>query len=119
MSETDKKITLQQAKDWTANWRSTPSTSARAFLIPVQDLQGVLAEMGNPTSGDACVRAYLGIDTATNTEKLIIVGTEKNREGVYEDLLPVSLNTIDAGANGIWDFSEPCPPKCDPNSALN
>ena len=49
----------------------------------------------------------------------IIVGTEKNREGVYEDLLPVSLNTIDAGANGIWDFSEPCPPKCDPNSALN
>lgn len=62
MSQADKKISLTKAKTWTSNWRSNPKSDTRAFLIPVQDLQGALQEMGNPTNQEACVRVYLGVD---------------------------------------------------------
>jgi hypothetical protein len=121
MSQSDKKISLATAKSWTANWRSAPSTSARAFLIPLKDLQGAISEIqGEP--GEPCARAYLGIDPATNTEKLIIVGTrqetDKSGNTVYRDMLPVSDTEIGDG-NSIWDFSTPCPPDCDDDSDLN
>lgn len=120
MSEQDKKISLETAQQWTRQWRSEESTynshnECNAFLIPVQDLQGVLAEMGNPTDGDACVRAYLGVDPTSNTEKLIIVGTKKDRDGVYRDLLPQE----GSAEYSIWDFTSPCPPYCDSSSSLN
>jgi hypothetical protein len=121
MSQADKKITLATAKSWTANWRNAPSTSARAFLIPLQDLQGAISEIQNQ-GGNPKARAYLGIDASTNTEKLIIVGTsqETDKAGntVYRDLLPADENSTDGG-NSIWDFSTPCPPDCDDQSDLN
>ena len=116
MSSTDKKITLQEAINWTTNWRSAPSTSARAFLIPIQDLQGAIAEIQGQTDSPMA-RAYLGIDNGV--EKLVIVGTQKDRNGVYVDLLPTAGEAAGTGANSIWDFSQPCPPECDPNSPLN
>jgi len=120
MSDQNKKISLATAKEWTQNWRRDPSTSTKAFLIPVEALNGVLAEMGNPTGGGACARAYLGKDTSTNTDKIIIVGTKKDpKTGVYKDLLPTLAEGEDGGTYGIWDFSNPCPPECDPNSELN
>jgi len=121
MSQQDKKIDLDTAQTWTAEWRSEESNynshnQCNAFLIPVQDLQGVLAEMGNPTN-NAYVRGYLGVDPTDNTEKFIIVGTQYNsRTGVYEDLLP---NADNSNGYSIWDFSKPCPPNCDENSSLN
>ncbi|MCW5520592.1 hypothetical protein J1N09_12120 [Aureitalea sp. L0-47] len=121
MSQADKKITLATAKSWTANWRNAPSTSAKAFLIPIQDLQGAISEIQNQ-GGNPMARAYLGIDPSDNTEKLIIVGTnqETDKAGntVYRDLLPADENTTDGG-NSIWDFTRPCPPYCDDNSALS
>ncbi len=121
MSQSDKKITLATAKSWTANWRNTPSTSARAFLIPLKDLQGAISEISGQ-GGNPCARAYLGIDPSTNTEKLIIVGTQQDtdKQGntVYRDLLPTDENAIGDG-NSIWDFSTPCPPSCDDESDLN
>ncbi|MDX1462061.1 MAG: hypothetical protein R3359_03315 [Marinirhabdus sp.] len=125
MSQEDKKISLQTAIDWTTQWRSEESdynshNECNAFLIPVQDLNGVLAEMGNPDdNSDACVRAYLGVDPTDNTEKLIIVGTQKDRNGVYRDLLPTSQDNAEGNTNSIWDFVRPCPPSCDDQSALN
>lgn len=121
MSQEDKKISLTTAQQWTQQWRSVESdynahNECNAFLIPIQDLQGVLAEMGPNPNQDACVRAYLGVDPDSNEEKLIIVGTQKDRGGVYRDLLPNAQGT---GANSIWDFTQPCPPSCDDSSALN
>ncbi|PKA84438.1 hypothetical protein ATE92_2628 [Ulvibacter sp. MAR_2010_11] len=116
MSNTDNKITLQQAINWTTNWRSSPSTSARAFLIPIEDLEGVVAEIKSQGAG-ANARAYLAIDNGV--EKLIIVGTKKNASGVYVDLLPANSDDVSGTGNSIWDFTEPCPPQCDPNSPLN
>lgn len=118
MSSTDKKINLDQAKQWTSNWRNAPTTAARAFLIPIQDLQGLLEEMNSQLNDpNACVRAYLAIDE-TGEEKLVFVGTQQDRNGVYRDMLP---NDDEVGANqdGIWDFTRPCPPRCDDESALN
>lgn len=115
MSATDGKITLQQAIDWTTNYRNAPVNNATAFLIPIQDLQGALAEIQGQT-GSPMVRAYLASDNGV--EKLVIVGTEADRNGVYRDLLPTSGDAIGAG-NSIWDFTDPCPPKCDPSSPLN
>jgi len=120
MSETDKKITLAQAKTWTSQWRDTPESNCRAFLLPLEDLQGAIDEIKNQ-GGNPCARVYLGIDD-TNTEKLIVVGTSQESDGkggtIYRDLLP---NDDGYGTNGnsLWDFSKPCPPWCDANSALN
>ncbi|RDK87011.1 hypothetical protein [Marinirhabdus gelatinilytica] len=125
MSDQDKKISLDTAKTWTAQWRSEESdynshNQCNAFLIPIQDLNGVLAEMGNPDdNSDACVRAYLGVDPTTNEEKLIIVGTEKDRSGVYRDLLPSNPSNAEGNVNSVWDFTKRCPPHCDDSSSLN
>lgn len=124
MSQEDKKITLQTAIDWTKQWRSVESdynkyNELNAFLIPIQDIQGVLAEMGANPGDDAYIRAYLGVDPDTNEEKLIIVGTKKDEEGVYRDMLPVALNKAEGNVNSVWDFTRPCPPNCDDSSDLN
>lgn len=124
MSEQDKKITLQTAIDWTQEWRSVESdynkhNELNAFLIPIQDLQGVLEEMGANPGDDACVRAYLGVNSHTNEEKLIIVGTKKQADGVYKDLLPAVLNKAEGNKNSVWDFTQRCPPHCDESSSLN
>ena len=125
MSAQDKKISLTTAQQWTQQWRSEESSynshnECNAFLILIQDLNGVLAEMGNPSdNSDACVRAYLGVDPSTNEEKLIIVGTQKDRTGVYRDMLPANANDAEGNVNSVWDFTKKCPSHCDDSSALN
>ncbi|WP_432411080.1 hypothetical protein [Rasiella sp. SM2506] len=124
MSVQDKKISLATAKQWTQEWRSVESSynshnEVNAFLIPIQDLQGVLAEMGDNPADDACVRAYLAVNPSTNEEKLVIVGTQKDKTGVYRDLLPENAENAEGNVNSVWDFTKACPPMCDDRSSLN
>lgn len=120
MSEENGRISLDEAITWTSNWRDNPSTSARAFLIPLRDLRGAISEIQGQ-SGSPMVRAYLAIDDGV--EKLVIVGTtqETDKDGniVYKDMLPAAGEDAETSPNGIWDFIKPCPPYCDPNSDLN
>lgn len=121
MSKTDKKITLAEAIAWTGSWRSAPSTSARAFLIPIEDLQGVINEIKSQP-GTPQARAYLAIDDK-GVEKLVIVGTSQDTSTtpgttIYRDLLP-SADGVGTDTNSIYDFTEPCPSACDPTSPLN
>jgi hypothetical protein len=44
-----------------------------------------------------------------------MVGT-KNEDGTYVDIV---RDEKTPGNSGIYDYSEPCPPKCDPKSPLN
>ncbi len=119
MSEKDKKISLNTGISWTSQYRVTHASEAKAFLVSVQALNSLLAEMGNPTDPDVCIRIYKGVDPTSNEEKLILVGTELDREtGVYHDLLPSDGESIDDG-NNLYDFTRACPPKCDPGSPLN
>ena len=122
MSAINKKITLDQAISWTGTWRSAPAAEAKAFLVPVETIAGVLSEIESQGPG-AKARVYLGVDNA-GQEKLIFVGTKlepaqgKNK-AYYKDLLPSQGHVIEPEAPGIWDFTEPCPPHVDETSPLN
>ncbi|OAB78714.1 hypothetical protein [Cochleicola gelatinilyticus] len=134
MGNPTKTISLDTAQKWTKVWRKKESNynkhhECKAFLIPTQDLKGVLEEL-HEEKGQTYIRAYLGVevdpnDTSKTTEKLIIVGTEKvTKDGktYYRDLIPKSATSYKDLANpdpSIWDFSQPCPPKCDDISPLN
>ncbi len=84
-------ITLDQAIAWTEKWREKCPHNCKAFLIPVQDLVGVLKEIGVIKDAGKTglytideqtpngVRAYMAIDEKEKTgggEKIILVGTE-------------------------------------------
>lgn len=110
-------ISLQKGEEWTARWRKKNPGICSAFLIPKDDITGVLAE-----APDA-VRAYLGVEMnpdGSQMEKLIIVGCRLNEKtGIYEDMLPDPDPTAVSNGNYLYDFTLPCPPICDPKSSLS
>lgn len=130
-------ITLATAITWTTKWRSDNSKSslAKAFLIPAEDLVGILIEMKILTSdgpgkfvldsnkmATAGIRSYMATDMneqiKTNQNKLVLVGTTLDENGDHIDIIlnPNDKNSINSG---IYDFTNPCPSYCDPNSPLN
>ncbi len=138
-------IPLTEAALWTTIWRAACPDNCRAFLIPVEDLMGVLKEMGVlKSAGDDLykydpglkrdVRAYMAIDPhvgqkgKTPEEKILLVGTQQVIEDgklVYKDILEGKVDGVllgdyeDGDDSGVYDFSRPCPNACDPNSGLN
>lgn len=127
-------IPLDEAEKWTKNWREKCPDNCKAFLIPTEDLVEVLEEMnilkktkkGNyklkKTKGKD-VRAYMAIDPETKEgggEKLLIVGTKLGKDGVYRDMIPNRKDDYELGDGDedIYDFTSPCPNKCDSGSPL-
>lgn len=122
-------IPLKTAQNWTKRWRNNESSynkynELNAFLIPSIDLAEVLAEKGSDY-----VRAYIGVEKIeattkgekpTYVEKLMFVATQFNpTTGIYEDLITDGIGSATNEQEGIYDFSQPCPPNGDPNSPLN
>lgn len=128
MSQDNNKIPLSIAQSWAQEWRSEESTynkynECHAFLIPAEDLIAVLEEI-DAQSGQKYVRAYLGVEPTTQKEKLMIVGTapeiQKDGSIVYRDLINGYTPSKGVPTDyGIYDFTKPCPPDCDPKSPLN
>jgi len=133
MTDQTNTISLDEAISWTSQWRTVESTynkhnELNGFLIPASDLQQVLDEMTTQT-GVKKVRAYLGVDPTTNIEKLVLVATEPEQMGrvtVYRDLIYGKVDGVGATEpptsplnSGLFDFSNPCPPDCDPKSPLD
>lgn len=138
---TENTISKQQGTDWTANWRNAHPNAVNAFLIPAVDFVEVLNEIGVLDDAAAAqaqdkanqlnsqIRGYLAID-GNNTEKMIFVGTEKVGD-TFKDIIdgtidgdgstPTSLKSSASNTNtsGVYDFSIPCPPFCDPDSPFN
>lgn len=141
-----KQIDLEDAIIYAREWQEENPTHAKAFLIPSNDLIACLEEMNvlvkqedghytieNVT--DSGVRAYMAIKKSKNnppsaeTEKLLIVGTVKDCNGIYRDIIE---NEKPSGCSdgetekavaalegsGVFDFTSPCPSTCDPNSPL-
>lgn len=138
----DYEISLEIAKGWTENWQKR-NPDVKAFLIPTEDLMGVLVEMGVLKSegknqfsyhegNQRDVRGYLGLDDNA-TPHMVMVGTKKFPDSrfpsgvVYRDLYnggvdgkPGSLaDNGGSGGSGVFDFSQPCPNVCDDQSELN
>ncbi len=101
-------ITLETAQSWVKGWRahlpqvdSKTFTTLNAFLIPTDDITDII----NNNKGVVSVRAYLGYDGIEY--KLMIVGVDANDNDL-----------IDEAGHHIYDFTKPCPVRCDVNSPL-
>ena len=116
-------ISVEQAKEWTKNWREKNPKLTKGFLIPVEDLLGSLIEMGvvkTDAKGNTTinleekqmVRTYRGINK-DGIETLIMVGTKKDGDN-YNDIINEGEEN-----SGVYDFTTNCPPNCDKNSPLN
>lgn len=122
-------------------WQKNQSNNCKAFLIPAADLIDTLEEMGVLTKTstnnyslnnvkNSGVRAYMGIDVKESDgggEKLLIVGTSVDCNGVHRDIIENSRPTgcpTDGVANpgptgsGVYDLTTPCPNTCDGLSPL-
>lgn len=132
-------IPIEEAKEWAAKWQNQNPQHAKAFLIPMDDIISILKEMKvleevpgdstytvnyNPNAG---IRTYVAIDenvdpSVGSNEKLLIVGTELNDQGIHCDIVeggdyPKDKSITRIGS-GVFDFTTPCPNYCDPNSPL-
>jgi len=142
-------VSLETAEKWTQAWRDKHPGACKAFLMPAVDLIEVLNEMGllsdkvaEKAQGKACVkglkvRAYTAIGSDEPDEdleeKLLLLATKKDKKGIYRDIingkidnkndrriiLKEGVEPIEPISSGIYDFTDPCPPSCDPNSPLN
>jgi len=130
-------IPVSKAAEWTALWRERCPNNCKAFLLPVEDLIGVLKEMNiiqeqkgglfKIDEGESeYARAYMAIDaleTEGAGEKVLLVGTKKEpltkEKNIYRDIINGEILTKDGDpGTGIYDFSNPCPNDCDPGSPL-
>ena len=94
-------ITLDEAKEWAASWRTNPPKDlAKGHWIPGEALSELLA-----TEGVVDVRAYMGVDE-TGTQKLMFVGVDADGKDLID------------GNHFIYDKTQPCPKNCDPTSPL-
>lgn len=102
----DNRISLTDAIDWIKVWRQNPDLGVKAFFIPKEDITNLLKD------GDCVgVRAYLafGNDGEDPAEaKLLLVNVNEDSTGTDKDVI----------MNGIYDFTKPCPSKCDTSSPL-
>lgn len=107
-------LLIQQGKDLCNAWRGktdnekgTAIGGLKGFLIPedaVTDLKT------NPDVEG--IRVYLAYDDVASEVKLVVVGTKANAAGEQEDIIDADPNTK------IYDFTEPCPVRCDTTSPL-
>jgi len=110
-------IPLKTAQKWAKRWSKREGNynkhhELHAFLIPKIDLLEVLRE-----DVDA-VRAYIGINDE-GVEKLMIVGTKLDPvTGIYVDMISVGVENTTAQPDDIYDFTQPCPTACDPESPM-
>jgi hypothetical protein len=99
-------ICEQTAIDWITAWRNSPQTGVKAFFIPKDDMSDLMLD-------DTCigVRAYLAYgneDGLPAEAKLLLVDVDGN----------INTGGTDNLANGIFDFTSPCPNFCDVTSPL-
>jgi len=100
-------LDLHTAKQWTANYRNTLSSSDEisAHYFGAEIIQQILSE-----SNCVGIRIYYAIDD-NGEKKLILVGVDS--EG--ENLLSTAGGKIGDGENTIADYSWPCPDYCPGN----
>ncbi|MBP9792901.1 MAG: hypothetical protein KBC56_02780 [Flavobacterium sp.] len=90
---------------WISAWRATPVAGIKAYFIPKDDLTDLMND-----ANCIGVRAYLALGNVARMApeaKLLLVDVDAN-----------GTNGTDILANGIFDFTSPCPAYCDTTSPL-
>lgn len=90
---------------WISAWRATPVVGIKAYFIPKDDLTDLMND-----ANCIGVRAYLAFGNngrMAPEAKLLIVDVDAG-----------GANGTDVLANGIYDFTKPCPTVCDTTSPL-
>lgn len=112
------KIPVQQAIDWTTNWRNYLASSGqafnkKAFLIPIESIKNILLYNENAEG----IRAYLGLTDAGDADsaQLVLVPVIDNEDIV---VLPSATNEEEEDSN-VYDQTLSCPPYCPSNSPLD
>lgn len=132
MEESNKQIPLVQAQQFVGKWKETKlkinkkepvsEIKIKGFLI-TQDVVNALAEAVNKVNGQG-IRAYLGIEEFKELDefgmpkqefKLLMVGVDS--EG--KDMVVKQESTEAVQNSGVYNYTQPCPDKCDPDSPLN
>ncbi len=141
-------IAITDAKSWARKWQIECPNNCKAFLMPIDDLVACLEEVGVLKSNGkdngkgtynlkkaSCsgIRAYMAVDPNVKVgggEKLLLVATEKDANGVYRDIVRGEITSQNVNkakgeledpnllGSGVYDFTHPCPSECDPNSPL-
>lgn len=139
-------IDIKDAVAYATKWQKENTRHAKAHLIPCEDLIACLEEMeilvsdaeGKYTLNmvkDSGIRAYMAINRPENaepspeTEKLLLVGTRIDGEGIHRDLVEdeqpsnCGEKSVDKAVealkgSGVFDFTRPCPQMCDVHSPL-
>ncbi|PZO29587.1 MAG: hypothetical protein DCF13_05605 [Flavobacteriaceae bacterium] len=96
-------ISLEQAQNWAQVYREKNPDSVIAYLIPGIDFKQLLSE-----NGTVDIRAYVGIDPESGLQKLMLVGVDSNGDDMIDSQKGYE----------IYDFTQPCPDKCDIKSPL-
>ena len=95
-------IDLATAQEWAKTWIANPDTTVKAHLIPQDNITQLMASQDCQD-----IRAYLGMD-GDGVARLMLVAVDSNGNDLIDE----------AEGYYIYDFTEPCPPKCDVNSPL-
>ncbi len=96
-------ISLEQAQNWATIYREKNPGSVIAYLIPGIDFKQLLSE-----NGTVDIRAYVGIDPESGLQKLMLVGVDAKGNDLIDE----------KSGYDIYDFTQPCPNKCDIESPL-
>lgn len=100
-------ILLSDGQKWVKEW-ATEGHKVKGFLIDATELNDIIQD--NKAS---YVRVYFGINTdlpAGENEKMIMVPVDANGNDM--------INVTDGPNSNVFDFTLPCPPTCDVNSAI-
>jgi len=93
-------ITLQEASEWTANYRETISSGDTiAHFFGKDAINSILAQ-----SGCVGIRIYYALDQ-NGAKHLILVGADSSENDLYNGVLA--------------EMSQPCPNHCSSSNPLN
>ena len=122
-------ISMDSRGNITGSYSSTQAEKVRAYMaIDESIITGIESKYPPGTTRDQALK------DAGWGEKLLIVGTEKTSkisQGniIYQDIVEDETDGgggtaryssgVTLNGSGVYDFTNPCPNDCDPNSPLN
>lgn len=113
---------LQQASDWTRNYRTQNPGGIKGHCIPAATLNDILSQ-----TDCVGVRAYYGLDD-TGAPKLILVGYDANDNDILSVTTVAARGMMSEENEAVASLSSsaqiatalpPCPPCCSIDNPLN